>query len=138
MVCGLRIDGRANLPLRAQRMRILLADDEPVLQQLLEIVLKAAKHEVTAVPDGLIALAAFENESFDLVITDLRMPNMDGLTLAREMRERKPSQKILLLTGSSPEEFPTAEIDYVLGKPVDLDQLKTILADLEVSRLPAP
>jgi len=112
-------------------MRILVADDEPFIGDLLAMILKSEGHEVKVVLNGTAALAAFEGNEFDLVITDLSMPEIDGLALAREIKARKPTQKIALLTGSAEESMTQPNVDYILGKPVQVDKLSQLLATLE-------
>ena len=64
------------------------------------MVLRAFEHVVTAVDDGFKALECLNHEPFDLVITGLAMPGIDGEELARRIKERAPAQPILMFTGS--------------------------------------
>ncbi|MEI9893741.1 MAG: response regulator [Chthoniobacter sp.] len=115
-------------------MRILVADDEPFIGDLLAMVLKSKGHKAKVVLNGASALAAFENGEFELVITDLSMPEIDGLTLAREIKARKPTQAIALLTGSFDENVSQPNVDYILAKPVEVDKLTELLNALEPQR----
>ena len=115
-------------------MRILVADDEPFIADLLAMILKSKGHSVKTVPDGEAALDAFRAEPFDLVVTDLSMPKVDGLTLAREIRSLNPSQIIVLLTGSSDQSVAQPNVDHVLAKPVEVEKLMDIVAYLESQR----
>jgi len=66
--------------------RILAVDDSAAMRQMVGITLTAAGHEVQQAADGRTALQLAERETFDLVITDVNMPVMDGLTLVRHLR----------------------------------------------------
>src|SRR5947209_8195958 len=102
-------------------MRILVADDEHFILDLMEMVLTSAGHTVRPVPNGEQALKALEAEQFDLVITDFSMPKMDGLVLTKEIKARWPGQTVILLTGYGDEDTPPPIVDYVLAKPVKTD-----------------
>jgi len=112
------------------RMRILVVDDEPFILDLIEMILLGDGHTVKAVTDGKQALQCFEDATYDVVVTDGSMPELDGLSLAKEIKARKPAQKIVLLTGSGEEERLPSNIDAVLGKPVQIDVLRDLLKRL--------
>jgi len=86
--------------------RILAVDDSTSLRQMLAFTLQQAGHEVTEADNGRSALAAAREEAADLVISDVNMPEMDGITLVRELRglERYRFTPILLLTTESSDE----------------------------------
>ncbi len=66
--------------------KILIADDSASMRQMVEFTLKDAGHQVVTAEDGLAALNLAKGMTADLVITDINMPNMDGITLIRELR----------------------------------------------------
>ncbi len=66
--------------------RILVVDDSASMRQMVAFTLKGAGHEVVEKNDGVEALASAKAVDFDLVITDVNMPNMDGITLTKELR----------------------------------------------------
>ena len=68
--------------------RILAVDDSAAMRQMVGITLSGAVHNVQQAADGVEALRIAERERFDLVITDVNMPKMDGITLVRELRAR--------------------------------------------------
>ncbi|MHB1541993.1 MAG: response regulator [Steroidobacteraceae bacterium] len=68
--------------------RILAVDDSAAMRQMVGITLSGAGHQVQQAADGAEALRIAERERFDLVITDVNMPKMDGITLVRELRAR--------------------------------------------------
>ena len=78
--------------------RVLVADDEPAIRKVVRDAFEREGHEVTAVIDGREALERFGEEDFDLVVTDLAMPNLGGLELVQEIRRRHKSAPILVLT----------------------------------------
>ncbi len=82
--------------------RILVADDEPAIRKVVRDALEREGHEVVGAIDGKEALDRFEDGRFDLVVTDLAMPRVDGLELVKELRRRSPLP-ILVLTVRSEE-----------------------------------
>ena len=68
--------------------RILTVDDSAAMRQMVEVTLTSAGYDVAQACDGREALGIAETNTFDLVITDVNMPEMDGLTLVRELRSR--------------------------------------------------
>gem|GEM_PF-6796693 len=83
--------------------RILLADDNKAIQDVVSGFLEFIGYEVAHAINGVETLAAFLASSFDLVLTDLEMPAMDGLRLAGHIKERSSSTPIILLTGADRE-----------------------------------
>lgn len=109
--------------------KILAVDDSASMRQMVSFTLKQQGHQVTDAVDGQDALAKAKSGSFDLVITDVNMPKMDGITLVRELRAL-PAFKgvpILLLTTESAvekkQEGKKAGATGWLVKPFDPDQL---------------
>ncbi|HEY8521816.1 MAG TPA: sigma 54-interacting transcriptional regulator [Gammaproteobacteria bacterium] len=109
------------------RGRILLVDDDPGLLRLLSIRLRAEQYEVEAVESAAAALAALPRFRPDLVITDLRMENMDGIGLLKEIQRQRPGLCVLLLTahGTIPDAVEATQSGAFgfLTKPVDKQQL---------------
>lgn len=110
-------------------VKILAVDDSASMRQMVTYTLKQSGYEVTEAVDGKDALAKAKGGAFDLVITDVNMPNMDGITLVKELRAL-PAFKfkpiLLLTTESAPEkkqEGKKAGATGWLVKPFDPDQL---------------
>ncbi|HEY6823787.1 MAG TPA: response regulator, partial [Steroidobacteraceae bacterium] len=81
-----------------RKARILVVDDDPGLLRLLTIRLRAESYDVEAVESAGAALAAASRFRPDLVITDLRMDQMDGIGLLKELQNRWPGLKVIILT----------------------------------------
>ena len=79
--------------------RILVVDDDDALRRLLQRMLVREGHEVTVAANGVNALRLLDTSSFDLVITDLVMPDMEGLQLLRELRTRTSPPKVIAMSG---------------------------------------
>lgn len=111
---------------------ILIVDDEPGILRALRRELTADGHDVTAFTDGEAALLAAQDRPFDLVLSDHRMPIMDGVTFLKRMRETQPDTIRLILTGCADLHavigaINDAEIYRFLTKPWnDLDLKVTI------------
>ena len=107
--------------------RILVVDDDPGLLRLLSIRLNAEGYDVVAVESAAEALAALPRFRPDLVITDLRMENMDGIGLLKEIQRQSPGLCVLLLTahGTIPDAVEATQSGAFgfLTKPIDKDQL---------------
>jgi len=78
--------------------RILVADDEPGLREFISDALALDEHEVVAAPDGKAAAKLLDERSFELVITDLKMPGLDGLSILRKVRAEQPETEVIVMT----------------------------------------
>ena len=85
------------------RARILLVDDDPSVTQLIIDMLSLDGYNVDTAPNGIAALEKIEGRRYDLILTDLHMPKMDGAGLYRELAKRQthPRQKMIFLTGTA-------------------------------------
>lgn len=83
--------------------RILVVEDEPLISGLMVEVLQADGHAVDVAASGIEALARLEERSYDLIVSDLRMPGLDGPGLYRELGRRRPNllPRIMFVTGSA-------------------------------------
>ncbi len=80
-------------------MKILIADDEKAIAVTLGDALRGAGHEVTAVGDGTSAVRALDAGAFDVVVSDIRMPGLDGMAVLRHAKARNPVTEVILMTG---------------------------------------
>ncbi len=117
-------------------IKILLAEDEQAMRDHLKRALQKSNYEVVAVDRGTAALPYLESEKFDLLLTDIVMPEMDGIELAQHCAKVSPDTQVMFITGFSGvtlragESVPKAKI---LSKPFHLKDLV-----LEVQRLFEP
>lgn len=114
-------------------IRILLAEDDQVMREYLTRALEKAGYAVTPVDRGTAALPLIETEPFDLLLTDIVMPEMDGIELAQRASDLRPDLRVMFITGfaavtlKAGKTMPQAR---VLSKPFHLRDLV-----LEVDRL---
>ena len=110
-----------------RKARILVVDDDPGLLRLLTIRLRAENYDVEAVENGVQALAAASRFRPDLVISDLRMDQLDGIGLLKELQNRWPGLKVILLTahGTIPDAVQATQMGAFgfLTKPVEKQEL---------------
>ena len=119
-------------------MRILYADDETSIQELMRIELPRLGHDATVCPDGRTALAALERTSYDCVIVDLDMPGVGGLDVIARVRETSPDTETVIITGKSSMESAVAAVrqgvfDY-LTKPCKLADIQAVLERVRKKR----
>jgi excisionase family DNA binding protein len=93
----------ARPPTGATRPRVLVVDDEASIRDLLSKTLALAEYEVDVAPDGRSALERMRMYPYDLLIADLKMPGMDGLTVIREAKRYKVDLPVIIITGFSTE-----------------------------------
>jgi CheY-like chemotaxis protein len=115
-----------------QSLSVLVIDDEPFVRDTLTEMLSELSHQVLAADGGREALAQFAAQSFDLVFTDLAMPEMDGWETARALRKLRPEVPIVLVTGyGATAQAPAGEHDLISGviaKPFDFTQVSETIA----------
>ena len=110
--------------------RVVVVDDDDYVREVTEMVLAGAGHSVRATANGLEALRWLEEEPWDLLILDLRMPEIDGPDLYREVLARWPKSAthVLFISGEA-ESPPDPPLDLpVLRKPFSVDELLTAVA----------
>jgi DNA-binding response OmpR family regulator len=117
---------------REEDMNVLLVEDEKLLNWSLASSLSKWGFGVQPVFTGNEALAQIEKSGFDVILLDYRLPDLDGLAIARTIRERQPDAVIFLLTAFQLNELPVDAglIDSYFNKPLDLQQLHQALEEL--------
>src|SRR5450755_2394262 len=109
------------------RTRVLVVDDEPVLREVLAKILSDDGYDVEVAEDGEAALARFAECPADVVVTDLKMPNVDGMQLLNRLRARHSDVPVIVITGdgemSSAVAAMRAGADNYLTKPADADAI---------------
>ncbi|MGU3522780.1 ATP-binding protein [Enterobacteriaceae bacterium C23F] len=115
-------------------LRVLVAEDNPVNARLFEEQLQLLGCHATLVPEGEEALIQLQNERFDILLTDLSMPGMDGYTLAKRVKAQWPDLPVMAVTANATEqEYQACEaagMSRVLTKPLLLAELKEALFGL--------
>ncbi len=118
-------------------LRILIIDDDPMVNEALTAALRAQGHAVVTANGGQEGIDAFGaahrgGERFDIVLTDLGMPYVDGRIVSAAVKELSPRTPIIMLTGwwQTGSGEVTAHVDRVLGKPVRLRELRAALQEL--------
>lgn len=116
---------------RIMTKRILIVDDEPSIRKVLSAHLRRFGHEVETAADGAIGVRRLQEEPFHLVVTDLKMPNLDGMQLLAWVQEHLPGLPVILITAHGTVDTAVAALkqgafDYVT-KPFDQDELHGII-----------
>lgn len=116
-------------------MKILVVEDDPMLRDGLVDLLTGAGHAVEAVADGASAVAAGQQQPFDLVLLDLMLPRLDGFEVCRRLRTARPALAILMLTARGAEEEKVkglrAGADDYVTKPFGVKELLARVAAFE-------
>ena len=126
-------------------MRVLVADDHPNNRRLLEVLLTHLGAEVVMVENGEMAVSAWRDSDFDVILMDMQMPVLDGLTATRRIREleagqapRGPRTPILMISANAMPEHLAASrdagADAHLSKPLSAERLFAALGGLEAAR----
>jgi len=117
---------------RTEAPRVLVADDEESIRELLARTLALAEYDVETVGDARAALDRLRMADYDLLIADLRMPGMDGLLLVREARRMHPTLSVIIITGYSTEASAIEAVNLgVVGylvKPFRVPQVLSAVA----------
>ncbi|MCE9577968.1 MAG: sigma-54 dependent transcriptional regulator [Deltaproteobacteria bacterium] len=115
----------------SERARILVADDEPNLRRVLTAILRRDGHDVTVAVDGSEALEKLGAGDIDVVITDLRMPKLDGMDVLRHAARHTPHIPVIMITaygsvGQAVEAIKAGAFDYI-EKPFEQDQIRVVV-----------
>ncbi len=119
---------------RIRPKRILVAEDEFMVAQTIRMALAVDGHQIEIADNGRKALETFDQAKHDLVITDFKMAEMDGLELAEKVKELSPTTPVILITAFAeaikPEGGAVSNVDVVLGKPCSIVELQAALERL--------
>jgi DNA-binding response OmpR family regulator len=111
---------------------VLVVEDDPISSMMLRIALERDGLEVDVEGDGARAAARLEHERWDLVVTDIELPGIDGLALAERARKAPGSPAVLVMTAHARFDYAASALHSgatgFLTKPVDLDELRTKVA----------
>ena len=118
--------------------RILVAEDDDAVREFVSRALSLQGHTVTAVTDGGRALEALEGQTYDLLLTDIVMPGLDGIALALKVAKAYPQLPVLLMTGYAAERQRAHNLDAlisrVLLKPFTLKEICAAVAEVLTGR----
>jgi EAL domain-containing protein (putative c-di-GMP-specific phosphodiesterase class I) len=131
MAMALRASGPA--PARGSRGRVLLVDDDEMLARSYSRLLSSEGYEVHVCVDGVAAIEAVVAHEFDVVLSDIDMPRLDGLGLMERLRQHDLDVPVILVTGNPTLETAIAAIEFgalkYLPKPVEVSRLRSVVAD---------
>ncbi len=109
------------------KYRILIADDDAGIRDVIVTVLSAQGHICDEAADGAQALAKTAEKQYDAVITDINMPEMNGIDLARVLLKSVPSRPVMIMTGLADEQSTHSiipfEVQVLIHKPFTLDEI---------------
>jgi DNA-binding response OmpR family regulator len=113
--------------------RILLVDDEEAIRFTMELLLRRHGYAVTTASSGTEALRLIQQQAFDLLLLDLKMPGLSGLDVALGARQREPAVAILILTGSTqiegaPDDLGLDAFEYILKTASPQEVLERVAA----------
>ena len=118
--------------------RILIIDDEPDLREAIKVALERMGHQIDAAENGDQGLAAVRSRAFDLVVTDVLMPEVDGLVVIQTINRERPDLRILAMSGGGSRVPATYNLtvadkfgaDAVLPKPFGVEELENVVTRL--------
>jgi DNA-binding NtrC family response regulator len=115
----------------SEKMKILVVDDEDALRTVLSAELNSEGYEVGTAADGMEAVAELQKKNYDLVLLDIKMPNMNGFEVLKVIKEKHPGTRVIMLTGfadlkNAIESKKLGAEDFV-SKPYDLVDLLTTI-----------
>lgn len=122
------------VPRGGRNARVLVVDDEEMVRSILLKLLSLKGHDVVPVASASEALTLLEKEDFDIIFTDLGMPEMNGRQFASAVREQGRDVPIVLLSGDTEVGEADETVNAVLAKPFKIDELETAIQDLLSSR----
>lgn len=126
------IQGEKNNPGKVKS--VLIIDDEPLIAELLTSILGRIDIQCKVASYGQAGLDLFNQDIFDLVITDLGMPDMSGWDVSKAVKEKRPEVPVIIITGwgldPDPNKIKDSKVDQVITKPFQIDQLEKIITDL--------
>lgn len=114
--------------------KILVVDDEPTIRKNINEYFTEFGFKITEAVDGEDAIIACSKEEFDLVLTDIRMPKMNGLKLLKSLKSLRPELPVVLMTGYDLSKKEIASLQYKADayvlKPFSLEHIEKIITDL--------
>jgi two-component system cell cycle response regulator CpdR len=123
--------GRGSVRGQGTMASILVAEDDQAVRDFVSRALAYYGHDVTTVADGSAALAALAERQYDLMLTDIVMPGMDGIALATQATKDNPDMSVLMMTGfaSEGQRAHTQQVDRIISKPFSLKEICTAVEE---------
>jgi DNA-binding NtrC family response regulator len=117
------------------KTQVLILDDEPIVCKRLKPALEKAGYEVEVFTRGIEALHRFVEKGFDVVITDLKMEGLDGMTFLTEVKKRSPATEVIVITGfatmeTARESYQKGVFDFV-AKPFKIGEIQEVVRKAE-------
>jgi DNA-binding NtrC family response regulator len=114
-----------------RKTQVLVLDDEPIVCKRLHPALEKAGHEVEVFTKSAEAMARIQVKEFDIVITDLKMEGLDGMTFLTEVKKRSPGTEVIVITGfatmeTAKESYQKGVFDFV-AKPFKLGEIQEVV-----------
>ena len=134
-ICGDSVERQEDVPEKeaVDRAKILLIDDDRTVRDVLSAILGKAGHEVVSVDNGAEGVEVFDSGGFDLVLTDLGMPEMSGWDVTAEIKQRNPATPVVMITGwgrqLDEQEIGEKGVDLLLCKPFELAKVQNTVAE---------
>jgi two-component system response regulator PilR (NtrC family) len=118
-------------PMDKDKGKILIVEDEKSMREVLKILLEGERYSVTSASDGFEGLSYINRDIFDLVITDMKMPKIDGFELLKKIKEISPETIVIMITAfgtteSAVEAMKFGAYDYI-NKPFNIDEIRLIV-----------
>ena len=114
--------------------KVLVIDDQPIVTDLLVSVLERMEYQAEVASCGKEGLEMFEKDRFDLVITDLGMPDISGWEVSKAVKQKRPDIPVVVITGwgvdPDPNKVKDSKVDLIITKPFQVDQLEKAIRDL--------
>ncbi len=115
-------------------IKVLVAEDNPAVREFIERAIKTIGVQVVSVVDGQQALDALNQNSYDVLVTDIVMPNVDGIALALKAVRQYPNLKIVMISGYAQERMRAHNLDAlvhrIIAKPFSLEEICEAVEDV--------
>lgn len=124
---------------KEERLNILAIDDQKIIRDLLESIFQGLGHDIKVASSGKEGLVLFQQDGFDLVITDLGMPEMSGWEVSQRVKEIRKETPVVMITGwgvsFDSEKIREFGVDYLLPKPFKVEQLSKLIEQIRDEKL---
>jgi len=121
--------------MKENKCRLMVIDDEPIVCRRLKQILEKTGYEVDVFNDGADAIKGLGENSYDIIVTDLKMEGVDGMKILETARAKNPATKVIMITGfaemeTAREAFRKGVFDFI-SKPVEIDVIKQVISRAE-------